>query len=447
MKTYQDFLNADNKEKFILQTIAEYKASSAYNEMTTARQYYNGENTHIMKRMKWFYNSEGYKQNDAFIANNRVASEFFKKIVKQENSYLLSNGITLEKPIKEKLGRKFDTNLNRQGINALVEGVTYGYCFINNGKFEVSNFNAREFIALLDERDGTIKAGIRFYRVDTNKPMYVELYELEGKTVYRENGNILEIEQEQTPYMSTVVKDALGTKVTGHKLSKLPIVPLYGNDSKRTTLTPALKNKIDLWDIVLSDFGNNLEDANDVYWIIRNYQGQDIGEFLADWKQYKTIQVDDNGDARPETIEVPYQARQTALEILRKEIYSSAMALDTDILSGGSLTNVAIKVAMTDLDLKTDEFEWNVIDYVDNIISIASEMIKLEQVEQDIKFIRRSITNDTEIVDNITTMRSEISHETYLELNPYIDDVDKELERYKEELETYKPVDPFKETE
>ena len=56
------------------------------------------------------------------------------------------------------------------------------------------------------------------------------------------------------------------------------------------------------------------------------------------------INVDEDGDATPHTIEVPYQARETILNMLNKSIYSDAMGLDTSILAGGSLTNVAMPV-------------------------------------------------------------------------------------------------------
>ena len=35
---------------------------------------------------------------------------------------------------------------------------------------------------------------------------------------------------------------------------------------------------------------------------------------------YKSVKVDDDGDATPHTTETPYQARQTALDILKKQI-------------------------------------------------------------------------------------------------------------------------------
>lgn len=276
--------------------------------------------------------------------------------------------------------------------------------------------------------------GIRFYRIAENKPMYIEVYEIDGITSYIANpeGGV-ELIEEKTPYKLKIKKDILNTEVIGENWSTLPIIPLWGDETHKSSLTTSLKNKIDLYDIILSDFGNNLEDNNDIYWVLKNYQGQDMSEFLADYKYFKTIKTDDDGGAEAKTIETPHEARQIALNILRQQIYEDAMALDMKTLTGGSLTNVAINSAKTDLDLKTDEFEWQCIEFIENILELYNEYRSIN-LEDDIKFIRRTITNDTEVIDNIYKMRSDIDQETALRLNPYIDD--KEIPNIIKKLDT-----------
>ena len=95
MKTYQDLLFSESKEQFIIDAINDFKSSHAYRRALLAQKYYFGENPTIFNRMKWFWDSLGSKSQDIFKANNHIASEFFGKIVKQENSYLFSNGVNL----------------------------------------------------------------------------------------------------------------------------------------------------------------------------------------------------------------------------------------------------------------------------------------------------------------------------------------------------------------
>lgn len=437
MITYQDYLilKGQGIENFIKKAIKEFQSSQFYLRGLKAHLYYKGNND-ILNRLQWFYNSAGVKQEDKFKANNQVPSEFYKKITKQLNSYLLANGVTVDDKIKDNLPRKFDIKVQKAGLYAILSGCSWSYCYKNNeGKFDLEVFSGIEFIPLFDEFTGEVKAGIRYFRIDELKPYNVEFYELDGITRLREDGKTgnFKIVEEKKAYITNKKVTAFNEEITGSKnFAMLPVVPFWGNDIKESSLTTALKNKIDLYDIIESDFGNNLEDSKDVYWVLKNYNGQDLGEFLADYKYYKSIKVDDDGEASPHTIEVPYQARQTALEIIKKDIYDSAMALDTSILSGGSLTNIAIKAAMTDLDLKTDGFENEALDYIDNLLLMYVE-ITGDKTETKVNFIRRSIVNDSEIIENIVKMRNDISQRTALELNPYIEDVEEELNRIEEE--------------
>lgn len=428
---FQDFEKAPNKEDFVLQAIRKFKNSKFYDNSIDARRYYRGENTTIMQRLQWFFNGSGQREVDKFKANNRVCSDFFNKIVKQENSYLLGNGVTVDDKIKDNMPRRFDVRIQNAGEEALISGVSWGYCFINSkGNFDIDIWRGDEVVPFYDERTGAIRAVARFWQITTDKPMFVELYEEDGKTEFAtdQNGVLQEIEA-KTPYKIEKTVDILGETISGYgNFSVLPVFPLWGNGMKRSSLTISLKSKIDLYDIIMSDFGNNLEDAQDVYWVLKNYSGQDMGEFLADYKYYKSIKVEDDGGAEAHTLEVPYEARETALSILRKQIYDGAMALDTSILSGGSLTNVAIKANMMDLDLKTDDFENQVFEFLYNVFDLYCEFANIPNYKYEIELIRRSIVNDTETIDNIYKCRSDISHETAVRLNPYIKNEKEELE-------------------
>lgn len=436
MLIYQDFEEATDKGSFILNAINEFKGSKFYLRALDAQNYYKGDNTTILERRFEFYTKGGTLQEDIFKANNKVCNEFFPKIVKQIVSYLLANGVTVNNDtIQGELGRWFNVKIQELGTYAAVDGVGYGYGFINSqGKFQMDVWRGTEAIPLYDERTGIIMAIIRFWQIDSERPLYAELYTVDGKTEYKSTDNKMQILTETSSYKKNVIKDILGSSISeAGNFSVLPVFPLYFNDIKESSFNMALKSKIDLYDIINSDFGNNLEDVQDVYWCLTNYQGQDIGEFLENYKKYKTIPLDDDGKAEAKTIEVPYQARQTALDMLRNQIYSDSMALDTSVLSGGSLTNVAIKANMMDLDLKADDFENQVYSFLYNVIGLLLEIKGTPNTEYDIELIRRSLVNDTEAIDNIYKMRSDISHETALKLNPYIKDEKKEMELVDEE--------------
>ena len=430
MLIYQDFLNADNKQQFIVKAVENFRGSKEYANMVTSQKYYEGLNPTIMGRNFQFYSKGGVLYDDIFRSNNKVSSGMFSKITQQLSSYLLANGVTIsDESIKDDFGRWFDVKMQELGIISLVDGVGYGYIYIDEkGQFRLQNWRGTEAIPLYDERTGMIMAMIRFWQIEANRPLYIEFYTQEGKESIKVVENNIELIEEKSSYIKTVNKDSMGTTIADiGNFSVLPIIPLYCKADKTSSLTQPIKSKIDLYDIILSDFGNNLEDSNDVYWVLRNYGGQDIEEFLTAFKQYKTIQVDEDGSAEPKTIEIPYQARQEALDKLKKDIYDDAMALDTSVLSGGSLTNVAIKANMMNLDLKADLFENQIYSFLYSVIDLYLEF-KNKNVDYEIELIRRSIVNDTELIDNIQKCRQDISHETALRLNPYIKDEKEEME-------------------
>ena len=436
MIIYQDFLEATDKKKFIIGAINQFKSSKEYRDMVEAQNYYKGLNPTIMGRNFKFYSTGGELYDDIFRSNNKVSSGTFGKITQQLSSYLLANGVTIsDESIKKDFGRWFDVKVQELGIISLVDGVGYGYIYIDErGQFKLQNWRGTEAIPLFDERTGVIMAMIRFWQIDANRPMYVEFYTQEGKETFRATGDDkVEVIEEKSSYIKAKNTDIMGTTIAEiGNFSVLPVIPLYCKEDKATSLTQPIKSKIDLYDIILSDFGNNLEDSNDVYWVLKNYDGQNIGEFLEAFKKYKTIAVDDEGSAEPKTMEIPYQARQEALEKLRKDIYEDAMALDVSVLSGGSLTNVAIKANMMNLDLKADLFENQVYSFLYSVIDLYLEF-KNKNTDYEIELIRRSIVNDTELIDNIQKCRNDISHETALRLNPYIKDEKEEMELIDEE--------------
>ena len=207
-------------------------------------------------------------------------------------------------------------------------------------------------------------------------------------------------------------------------------MPLYANDEKQSELTGSIKSKIDAYDRILSDFGDNLDRANDVYWVLNNFGGStdQALQMIQEIQRLKIAMTVSDGtnssSAEPQTIDVPYAARQTALDLLEKALYQDFMALSMNELTGGSLTNVAIQAATTNLNLKCDHYEWQCFAFVQRVLAL------LGKKSEEIRFKRQKITNLSETVQDIYVMRGDIDRRTALKLNPYIsqDEIDGILE-------------------
>ena len=426
--TFQDWESARTKSTMVEKIVEAYKASADFLYALEADMYFAGDNPEVMSKVVMTLDSVKGENGQATARNveivgNRVSSNFFSRFVTQQNQFLLGNGVQLEDDAaKDKLGKAFDTALQQIGQRALVQGVCFG--FWNKDHLETlkaASDSRSGFAPLYDEETGSLKAGIQFWQLDDEKPTYYRLFEIDGITEYKKTKSRTLESSPKESYIKKVRKDAVSEEtVGGTNYSTLPIIPFYANDLMRSELSTNIKRKIDLYDRVLSDYGDNLDRTNDVYWVINNFGGttDQIVAMLADIKRIKATYTEAgaNGQstAEPHTIEVPYLARQTALDLLKKQLYQDYMALDMDELTGGSLTNVAIKAATANLNLKADMYEWQAFTFVQQVLSLNG--IETE----DIKFKRRAISNDSEIIQDITLMRSDITRKKALELNPYI---------------------------
>ena len=419
--------------EFLISAITQYKGTELYRNTLKAKAYFNGE-TDIRFRKKEYINENGVKVVDIYKANNTISTDIFKKIILQESSTLFAKGVNINPEIKDNFSKMFDIKLQRLGIESSLGGTAYGYVTPTKNGLTLEYFSADEFVPIVDVFTGDLVAGIRFIQLDSNLPMKIELYEIDGLTTFVTDGSQnIKILDEKRNYYTITESDALSKTVYERNYSILPVIPLYNGLSKKSRLNRALKTKIDLLEIILSDFGNNLEDMQDVYWTIKNYDGQGLSEFIREMKQHKAIKVGDDGDVKSHTTDVPYQAREAAIKILKKQIFSDSMALDTEDMSG-TLTTVEINARRENLNLKIDDFENEAHNFMNSVMQIYQEIYG-EVEKYNLTFIRSGLINETEIIDNIIKIRSDIDHRTALELNPMIDNdnIDVILERMKEE--------------
>ena len=425
MKTYEDFLEVQNENElkfFVQQAIYEFKATKDYNTAKDAYEYYCRRNTTITQYQKLLYTLSGEAVPDNFSANYKFCNSLFPTFVKQEASYLLGNGVTFnEEETKDKLGgERFDTSMMNLAKKALWGGVSFG--FLNLDKIDV--FSLLEFVPLYGEEDGALHAGIRFWQLADNKPMRATLYEPDGYTefIYRTKASddkpSFEILKEKRPYIQVVrTSEADGNEIIdGENYPGFPIVPLYANDERVNEFT-GLREKIDGYDLIQSGFANDLDDASQIYWTIQNAGGMDdvdLAQFVERMKVVKAAVVDDDGStAEAHTLEVPHQARMAALAELRNSLFSDAMAVDTQQIANGNITATAIRGLYTNLDLKCDDFENCVNEFIYNILDLLG-------IEDAPSYKRNRVVNEQEQTQTVLLAANYLDEETILKHLPFL---------------------------
>lgn len=398
IKTYQDLTELGNDEKmrmqFIIAAITEHKSSRDYLIAKDADEYYKHRNPTIMRYQKFIYNQLGQKVPDIWSANHKIASNWYNYFTTQGVSYLLGNGVTFgkKKETKEKLGKDFDQRVQNAATHAKNGGVSFGYW--NNDHLEV--FSLLEFVPLKDEDDGYIKAGIRFWQVDTDKPLRATLYELDGLTEYiRRKGEDITVLKEKRAYKQTTVKNEAEGEIstTGENYKGFPIVPLY-NINQQSDLV-GNQGTIDAYDLMISGLVNNVDEGEFIYWVLKNCGGMsevDDARFVEQLKLTHVAHADgeDGASADAHTVEVAFEASAEALNRLEKQLFKDFMALRVDDIAAGA-TNDQIQAAYEPINQKTDQFENGVTEFIHGILELAG-------IDDEPTYTRSQMSNQSENV-------------------------------------------------
>lgn len=409
--TYQDLVAVGEDEQkrmaFILTVIEEHKRSDCFKIAQEAELYYKHQNPTIMRYQKFVHNQAGQKVPDIWSPNNKIASNWYNYFTTQSVQYLLGNGISFGKPeTLEKLGKKFEKNIQTMSTYAKNAGVCYGFWNVDHLEvFPVIDAeNTVGFATLKDENNGMVKAGIRFWQLDEDKPLNVTLYEesgistykkpydkpmeFVGKTTYIRNRNFVEKTGETVGYTDK------------ENYSSLPIFPMY-NTHKQSDLI-GNQNTIDAYDLIMSGLINNVDEGEFIYWILKNFGGMNEIDDAKFVEQLKLTHVahandgDEGSSVEAHKTEIPYNASQVSLELLEKQLYKDFMALKVEDISASSVTNDQIQAAYEPLNQKTDAFEYQVTDFIETLLEFLG-------IDDSPTYTRSQMSNRQEIVDIVNT--------------------------------------------
>lgn len=439
--TYQDFVDfGDSDEQRIAaikQLIYQHKSSEFCKTAQIADLYDAQKNKTIMEAAPILYALNGMKAIDYTASNHQIASNFFRQLNKQRTTYSLGNGVTFTRDgVKEKLGKDFDTDISNAAYLALIHGVCYVFLDVDH----LHRFPAYQFAPLWDERNSALRAGVRYWRIDDNHPGYAVLYEEDGFTVYKaERGDDYKIDQPKRAYKLTVQKAAIDdeeTIVGGENYSGLPIVPLWGSDLHQSTLV-GMRGAIDAYDLVCSDFANDLSECSQIYWLVENYGGmsdKDLAKFRDRLKLTHIAEADtqEGGKITPYTQEPPSASRSAFLAQIKDDIYRNFGAFDAQTVQAGSKTATEINAAYQALDQNADDFEYQ-------LTMCIRQLLALVGVSDDVfpTYKRNRISNQLEQVQMLMLEAEYLDRQTILENLPniYIDKVPEIMARLDEETE------------
>lgn len=420
MITFQDYLretqgkSVDSLITFIRKAINEHRSDPMVKVANTADNYDAQLNETIVNYSKMFYSFNGRPVIDTTSSNNRLASNFFHRLNTQRNTYLLGNGVEFAKTeTKKKLGKDFDSAIKKSGYNALIHGLTFVFWNYDH----IYNFKLSEFVPLWDESNSSLRAGIRFWQLDANKPLNVVLYEEDGYTKFAENSNkqLVQLENKHGYITKTIHTELDGDVIVGEfNYSYLPIVPFWGSPNHNSTLV-GMRPNIDAYDLIKSGFANDLDDCAQIFWLLSNAAGMDdvdLQQFRDRLKLTHIAKVDRDQAVTPYTQDVPVTARETLLNRIKADLYEDFGALDVHTVAAGA-TNDHIDAAYQPVDEEADDYEYQVTECIQQILA-------LQGIEDDPIYKRNRISNQSEQTQMVLSASEYLDEETVLKKLPFI---------------------------
>lgn len=431
MITFQDFEKATNISRFLSEAISIHQRTEIYKIAKSADNYDKQKNETIYNYVQLIFSLTGTPIEDFTASNNKIASNFFHRLNTQRCVYLVGNGVSFsdnkaEKinadgvkeftdTTKEKLGKKFDNDLKTIVYNSLIHGVSFGYWNYDR----LYNFPVTEFVPLYDEETNALRAGIRFWQIDDNKPLFAVLYEEDGYTKFRSKGIGMDFEEikAKAPYKIRVqYTDFDGEEIIGgENYSGLPIIPMWGNRIHQSTLV-GMRKAIDSFDLIRSGFANDLTDCAQIYWILENCMGMsddDLARFRDRLKINHIAVVDsDESKATPYVQEIPYQARKEYLDHIRAGIYEDFGGLDVHTIAAGA-TNDHIDAAYQPMDEEADDLEFQIGEFLEQLLNLMG-------IEDTPLFKRNRISNEKEQTEMVLSAAEYLDDETILQKLPFI---------------------------
>lgn len=389
--------------QFVRNVIEDHKGSDLYIDGDISDRYARQENVEAVNREKLYRDIAGRLVKNNWTPCHRMRSKLFGILATQENSFLLGNGLTLDKQKnKDKLGKDFDTKLLQAGYAALTQ--TVSYLFWNLDHVEI--FKNLEFAPLMDETTSSLRAGVRWWQIAASKPLRATLYEEDGYTEYvwnldkdgqiNPNGEIL---QEKRGYQITYkVQPNEEVQITNQQnYPAFPIVPLWSN-TQHINQFMGIKPTIDAIDELTNALNDDLTETQ-LYWLIQGADGMDksdLAQLLDDIRQQKIINPAEGQNVQPYTVNIPVNERQAEISRLKRQVYEDFQGLDIEEIKGGAVTATQIKAAYEPLNHKADDYEMCVIECLNNLFKLIPGL-----EDENPTFSRSLLVNQSEILQMI----------------------------------------------
>lgn len=382
-------------------------------------------------------------------ADNRIPRNFHGLIVNQKAAYAFTTPPTFDigsskanAEILKALGDEYRKECMELCVNAANAGVAWVHYWTNaENEFEWAVIESKQIVPIWNKSAkqkliGALRVYTQIDEADGKNYTIYEYWNKEECQVYRRlqsdlnYDNLTDYAIFENPTTGELVSEY------SHGMEEIPFIPFFNNNIKSSDLDN-IKPLIDVYDKVFSGFINDLEDVQELIFVLSGYGGTDLNGFLQDLKKYKVIKMDAEEGAGVSTlnIEIPIEARNSVLDATRKAIFEQGQGFDPRPENFGNQSGEALKFMYSLLEMKTGlmetEFQLGFAKLVRAICNFKN--IKCDNIVQT--WTRTCIKNEQEQAAICKDSVGIISQKTILKNHPFVEDAEAELKQLKKENE------------
>ena len=401
-------------------------------EILNNKRYYEVENDITRKGVK----PKNESKDPLRSADNRIAHNYHQILVDEKAAYLftypilfdIDNNVEVNEAVTMVLGEDFPRKCKNLCIEASNTGLGWLHYWIEEPKFKYELVNTEEVIPRYSNGlEKELEAIIRYYKT------YEEVEGLLEDQLFCYIEYWTKEEMQRWKFKDSYMGSIVETEKIIHNLKEVPFIEFNNNKSKKSDLKK-YKYQIDLIDKVMSGYANDMEDIQQIIYILEGYGGTDLNEFLSDLKRYKTVKNDGGGDLKTLQIDIPTEARKIILDTLRRQIYESGQGLQQDMESVSNSSGVALKFFYRKLELKAGLLETEFRSGFATLVKAILRFLKVENYKKiNQTWTRNMISNDLENSQIAQASMGIIPKKIILANHPWVDDVQLALDLLEEE--------------
>ena len=435
-------LKKEELVKYIDAKIAEFQLKKE--EMQESIRYYNYEQDILLKK-RWTIGKEGKMQSIENLPNARIIDNQYKKAVDQKVNYLFSQLPSIkcddekyQELVQDLYDNRFLRTLNKIALESYLCGISWLYISNDNGELSMTKMDSTEIIPIWQDRNHeSLDAIIRVYQTEEYKDGNIKmidkvaLYTKDDVRIYLRDKDYTEIKEE-----GYLEKDGLR-----YSFGEIPFIYFKSNSSEMPLLK-RVKSLQDAINAILSNYYDNmLEDPRNTIMILKNYDGQDLGEFRQKLAQYGAVKVStgvDGADGDVNTLEVNVNSEnyRLILDLLKEKLIENAMGFDMKSDKTSNAPNeLNIKSMYSDMELDANQTALEFTASLEHLERFLKQIknIKDDKLISTTEFKRNLMVNDEATINMIIQSEGLLSKKTLLSHHPFVDNVDEEIKAIDDE--------------